>query len=241
MTGRVLRHQSADDMVEAAARRLLKTLIQLQGEQETVNLCLAGGTTALRVYDALADLVPGSELQPGKLTLWWGDEKHVPPTDAERNSLQSLSVLARTMPVNSSQTHPIPATRGSADPSEAAFAYAQELGDTAFDICLLGMGADGHVAALFPHSAALEASGLAVGVTDAPVEPAERVTLTLNAINRSQRVWLMVEGEAKTEALQRALAGDQGVPAARVHGTQETLWFVDPAASGELPVFRCTF
>ncbi|HIW30949.1 MAG TPA: 6-phosphogluconolactonase [Candidatus Luteococcus avicola] len=238
---RVLRHQSADEMTEAAARRLLDRLIALQQEQETVHLCLAGGTTALRVYDAFADLAPESGLQPGKLTLWWGDEKYVPPTDAERNSLQSLAVLARTLPINVSQTHPIPAPTGSDDPSEAAFAYAQELGDVTFDICLLGMGADGHVAALFPHSPALEAAGLAYGVTDAPVEPAERVTLTLNAINRSKSVWLFVEGEAKVEALRSALAGDPDLPASHVRGTDETLWFIDPAASGDLPSFRCAF
>lgn len=241
MASRVLRHQSADQLVEAAARRLVDRIVALQHGQDTVNLCLAGGTTALRVYDAVADLVPGSGLQPEKLTLWWGDEKYVPPTDAERNSLQSLSVLARTVPINSSQTHPIPAPSGSSDPSEAAFAYAQELSDVVFDICLLGLGADGHVAGIFPHSAALEASGLAVGVTDAPLDPPERVTLTLNAINRSRRVWLFVEGESKTDALRGALAGDMELPAAHVRGTEETLWFVDPAASGELPVFHCSF
>ena len=242
MAPRVLRHEDADELVEAAARRLLAQLVELQAGQETVHLCLTGGRIANQVYERFAELVPDSGLDATRLHLWWGDERFVPTTDPERHSLQSLSVLARTLPVASSQVHPMPSSDGKTDPDEAAFAYAEELGHTVFDICLLGMGTDGHVASLFAGHRAFEQppSTAAAGVTDSPVPPAERITLTLPTVNRSQRVWLFVSGSEKAEATTLALAGEEALPAARVAGVRETLWFVDQGSAGAIPTYRCS-
>lgn len=236
---RVLRHEELDELVEDAARSLMDTLLGLQSSQETVHVCLTGGRMANRIYERFAELVPDSGLNSAALHLWWGDERFVPTTDPERHALRTLSILARTLPLSSAQTHPMPASDGKADPGDAAYAYAQELGDTVFDICLLGLGADGHVASLFPGQIDDHGSALAVGVSDAPYPPSERVTLTLNAINRSQRVWLWVGGAQKADVVARALAGDAQLPAAHVCGQLETLWFVDEEAASQLPLYQC--
>ncbi len=242
MTPRVLRHADADELVDRVAHLLLSRLLELQGQQDTVHLCLTGGKLANQVYQCFAELVPGSELDPGALNLWWSDEAFVPTTDPERNSLQSLSILARTLRLAGSQTHPMPPRDGHADPDEAAYAYAGELGDTIFDICLLGVGVDGHVAAVFPgHESFEPTASLAVGVTDAPVPPAEQTTLTLAAINRSRRVWLWAVGEHKADAVARSIGGDQSLPASTVRGIDETLWFVDAEAASKLPQYHCQF
>lgn len=243
MPPRVVRHGSADELVEAAARRLLDTLLELQSGSEPVHLCLAGGRLANQVYERFAALVPDSGLDTARLHLWWGDERFVPTTDPERNSLQSLSLLARTLQVPSSQVHPMPSSDGKTDPGEAAFAYSEELGATVFDLCLLGMGVDGHVASLFPHHKSFEqtSSSTAIGVTDAPLPPDERISLSLTALNRSQRIWLLVAGEEKADAAARALAGEAELPASQVAAQRETLWFLDAEAASRLPTYHCRF
>lgn len=240
-TPRVLRHEDTDQLVADAAQHLLSTLLQLQDSQETVHLCLTGGRTAKRIYERFAELVPGSGLRPESLHLWWSDDCFVSTTDPDRNALQALSILARTLQLSSAQTHPMPASDGQADPTEAAYAYANDLDGTIFDICLLGLGPDGHVASVFPGrpQGPDQGSSLVIGVTDSPKPPSERISLTLKAINRSQRVWVLVSGTDKAQAVAGALGGDPQLPAAQVHGQQETLWFVEEAAAVELPFYRC--
>lgn len=236
---RVLRHDDLDELVQDAAQSLMDTLLGLQATQETVHLCLTGGRMANQIYERFAELVPDSGLNTQALHLWWGDERFVPTTDPERHALRTLSILARTLQLSSAQTHPMPASDGKADPGEAAYAYAHELGNTIFDVCLLGLGVDGHVASLFPGRLDDTSSSLAVGVNDAPQSPSERISLTLNAINRSRRVWLWVGGEQKAPVVARALAGDPDLPAAHVRGQLETLWFLDAEAASQLTQYQC--
>jgi 6-phosphogluconolactonase len=89
------------------------------------------------------------------------------------------------------------------------------------------------VASLFPGHPALDASDVAVAVTDSPKPPPERVSLTLPTLNRSRVTWLVVSGSAKADAVAQALAGAD-LPAAKVHGTEETVWFLDREAASSL-------
>ncbi|GAA1735039.1 6-phosphogluconolactonase [Isoptericola hypogeus] len=142
-------------------------------------------------------------------------------------------------------------------PEEAATAYAAELarhagpdtdhgraddgGDAAsaplrvprFDVLLLGMGPDGHVASLFPGHAALAADGATVGVHGSPKPPPERVSLTFGAIARAREVWVVAAGAEKAEQAAAALADGPvtDVPAAGARGTEHTLWLLDAAAA----------
>ena len=100
------------------------------------------------------------------------------------------------------------------------------------------MGPDGHVASLFPGSPQLDADDqVAVGVTDSPKPPPERVTLTFGALNRSRSVWFLVSGEEKAGAVARALAPGtdlHDIPAAGVTGEAETIWFLDRDSASQL-------
>jgi 6-phosphogluconolactonase len=133
---------------------------------------------------------------------------------------------------------------GHASLAEAAASYADEVrehGGGSFDVVMLGLGPDGHVASLFPGFPQLDIDdAIAVPVTDSPKPPPERVSLTFPALNRNREVWFVVSGDGKADAVARALAtGDDRpdvheIPAVGVQGQQHTLWFVDEAAASKL-------
>lgn len=237
---RVMRYANPDELADAAAQQLLSRLGATIEDRGEADLCLTGGRIANRMYERLAAMAAEQDFDASTLNLWWGDERFVGLTDPERNAGQSFALLAGSMSLSPARIHPMPPRDGHADPSAAAFDYARELGSTIFDVCLLGIGEDGHVASLFPnHPSSAPTSATVIGVTDSPKPPSERVSLTLNAINRSRSVWLMASGEGKAEAVAAALNGDLDLPAANVHGTEETLWFLDAEAAGQLPTYNC--
>ena len=237
---RVVRFASPEALAEAVAGQLLERLLSRQQEGD-VHLCLTGGRIANRMYEALADLVPTTNLDPARLHIWWGDERFVPVTDPDRNATQSFGILGRTITFAPGQTHPMPARDGQRDADEAAFAYARELGDTVFDVCLLGLGEDGHIASLFPGhpSFTQSTSATVIGVSEAPKPPPDLMSLTIPAINRSRAVWVLVSGEEKSDAVARALAGDVDLPSAAISGSEETFWFLDADAASQLPRYNC--
>lgn len=233
---RVAKLTDAAEVADVVARRLLRRIVSLQRTKGEVHLCLTGGQTANAVYEHLADLAPGSDLDPTLLQLWWGDERFVPATDQVRNSLQAITRLGRGIALKSAQIHSMPAKDGRADSDQCAAEYAAELGDTHFDITLLGVGADGHVGSIFPnHPSSAPTSRSVIGVTNAPKEPAERITLSIDALSRCDELWFIATGEVKADAVARALEGDETVPAAHPHGESATYWFLDMEAAGKLP------
>ena len=124
---------------------------------------------------------------------------------------------------------------------QGAASYGQvmrEHGAGEFDVLMLGVGPDGHVASLFPGHPALDATDtIALGVTDSPKPPPERTTLSFECLNRSRQVWFLVSGEEKADAVRRGLAENGDVhetPARGVSGREATLWFVDDAAASLL-------
>ena len=243
MTRRVVRLPSEDDVAEVVAGRLLDRLLVLQAERDLVHVCLTGGETADRMYERFAELADGSALDASKLQLWWGDDRFLPATDPDRNSLQAITRLARTVAIKSADIHMMPVADGRADPFEAAADYATELGATSFDITLMGMGTDGHIGSIFPGHPSFEPTNRSViGVTDAPKPPEQRITLTIPTFNRSDELWFIVSGSAKADAVVRALADDESLPATHVRGKSSTLWFIDEAAAAGLDEpYRCLF
>ncbi len=237
----VVRYLDSDDLAERVAARLLEALAGFQTDDRVAQICLTGGRIAMRVYSRLAELVSGSELDPSRLELWWGDERFVPTDDPERNAGPTIAALAGSFALDPARTHPMPAADGVIDAGASAATYARELGDTRFDLCLLGMGPDGHVASIFPgHPSEEPTTQTVIGVSDAPKPPAERISLTLPTLSRSAQVWFVVSGADKAEAVARALAGDESLPAARVHGEEGTFWLIDRAAASRLPYFECS-
>jgi 6-phosphogluconolactonase len=134
------------------------------------------------------------------------------------------------------------------DVDAAARAYAEVLAGAtraedhsdvpAFDVLMLGVGPDGHVASLFPeHPALYETERAVIGVRGSPKPPPVRISLTMRAIRRAREVWLLAAGDEKAGAVSMALggAGEVAVPAAGARGDRATLWLLDRAAAARVP------
>lgn len=176
MHHRLVRAPHADDVASIVAERLVALLTKKAAAQDRIDICLAGGTAANAVYERMAELIVDVDIDYMKLHLWWGDERFVAATDPDRNSLQALERLARTLPIHSANIHMMAAKDGRKDSRESADVYETELGDTRFDLVLLGMGPDGHTASIFPeHPSFKPTTRLVIGVEDAPKPPPERI------------------------------------------------------------------
>lgn len=199
---------------------------------------LAGGTTPRRLYELLA-APPRRDAFPWARAHWfWGDERFTPHDDPRSNYRMAWDALLSRAPVPRANIHPIP-TEG-VSPDAAARAYERELmafygadrldPDRAlFDATLLGLGADGHTASLFPGGPALdERTRWVAAVEGAAAET--RVTLTFPALASSRAVAFLVAGPEKREALARLRAGDPRLPAARVRPHGPPIVFADASA-----------
>lgn len=233
----VLVHSSAEEVIDALTARLVGRLVDLQRDFQIPQLSLTGGRVATQAYARLAEEGRHSPVDWSGVELWWSDERFVAAADAERNAKQALDVLGPALPLTPSRIHPMGASDAGLDLDEAAEAYGMELGDKVFDICLLGMGPDGHVASLFPEHPSSYAEGVSIAVRASPKPPPERISLTLPVINRSREIWFLVTGQDKAAAVRMALmgAGPVQVPAAGVRGADRTLWLLDREAASELP------
>lgn len=228
----VVRFESAEALAPAVAERLLDLLRRLQAEGRTPQIVLTGGTIANQIYEHIAEQTTASAVDWSQVDVWWGDERYVPRDSDERNAQQARRAFLDK--VGATRIHEMPSPSSACSVDEGARAYAAEVRGSAaatFDLTLLSLGPDGHIASLFPGSALLDDhEHIAVGVTGSPKPPPERITLTLDALNHSERIWLFAAdsgpGGAKEEAFGRVMANDPAVPATRVHGAVETIWFV---------------
>src|SRR4051794_20655045 len=215
----VLVHRSPDELAQAVCARLITTLVDAQSAGGVPHWVLTGGGIADRIHRAVAASPARGAVDWSRVELWWGDERFLPDGDPERNETQAraalLDELGGVLPAD--HVHPMagPADGGPATPEESAEAYARELAAHApdgaqvppFDVVLLGVGPDGHVASLFPGHEALAVAGRAtVGVHGSPKPPPLRVSLTFDAIRSAAQVWLFAAGAEKAAAVASALA-----------------------------------
>lgn len=244
MTGEraVVVHADADGVARATAARLLLALLDAQAVRRPVHVCLTGGTVGTKVLaevaaSGLRDLVDWTGVH-----VWWGDERFVPPDSDDRNEKQAREAMLDALPVPAQNVHPFSADDGAGSLEDAASAFAEVLAAHApdggswpvFDVTLLGVGPDGHVASLFPGKAGLDATEHGVvAEPDSPKPPSARLSLTLPVLNASRQVWFVVAGADKHEAVDAVLHGGSELPAARVSGQDVTLWLLDAAAAGQ--------
>jgi 6-phosphogluconolactonase len=197
---------------------------------------LTGGRVAAKIYRAVAESPARVEVDWQRVEFWWGDERFLPPGDPERNETQARDALLSAVDVDPARVHPMPADTGQGAEAAAA-AYAEELaaaGSPTFDVLMLGVGPDGHVASLFPGYPQLAVTDVAaVAVHDSPKPPPTRVSLTFPLLDRTRELWFVVSGEDKAEAVAKAL-GEGDVPAARPKGQNRTLWLLDEAAASKV-------
>jgi 6-phosphogluconolactonase len=244
----VVVHRDAGLLAEAGAARLVTRLVDVQSSRGAASVVLTGGTMGSAILAALAQSTARDAIDWSRLDVWWGDERFLPSGHPDRNETQNRAALLDSVPLDPARVHAMPgpdAPTGD-DVEAAAAAYADELARSAtgggatpvFDILLLGVGPDGHVASLFPGAPALyETERTVVGVRGSPKPPPVRVSLTMPVLRRADDVWFLVAGADKAHAVGLALsgAGEVQAPAAGPRGRRSTLWLVDRAAAANVP------
>ncbi|WP_033440749.1 6-phosphogluconolactonase [Saccharothrix sp. NRRL B-16314] len=246
----VVVHRDGDLLAAATAARLVTSLVDAQTARGSASLVLTGGRTGIAVLENLRDTPARDAVDWTRVDLYWGDERFLPSGHPDRNETQAREALLDHVPVPVSRVHVMEPSDGrfGDDPDAAARAYAEVLAAAArpedhgsvpsFDVCLLGVGEEGHVASIFPDSPAVHEGGRSVvGVRDCPKPPPTRVSLTLPAIRAAREVWLMTTGTAKADAVASALTGtaETELPAAGALGRRRTLWLLDSAAAEKVP------
>ena len=198
-------------------------------------VALSGGNTPKPLYSLLSDDLPWDGIH-----IFFGDERCVPPDDPQSNFRMANETLLSRIDVAEGNIHRM---KGEADPESAAREYEAEiksvLGDSPFDLILLGMGEDGHTASLFPGSEALDSHKLVEAVW-VPKLNAHRLTMTPHAVHTAEQIMVLVTGENKAEALKQVIEGefDPGTyPAQTLRSAEgEVRWFVDPCAAELLAI-----
>lgn len=226
-------------LAKAAAERIVARIV---ANSDRVAICLAGGSSPKQLYQLLATEAYRSQIPWDRVHWFVGDERFVPATDRLSNiAMMRDAFLDRCAPA--ANVHPIPTD--SADPKEAARRYERglktfygadelDLARPLFDVVLLGVGPDGHIASLFPADPAVEETERWVtGVPKAHVEPfVPRVTLTLPALGSCREMLFEASGAGKRAILTRVFSGED-LPANRARSIGETVWLLDAAAVPE--------
>jgi 6-phosphogluconolactonase len=194
-------------------------------------LSLAGGSTPRPAYEALAEPPLADAIPWDRVEIFFGDERAVPPGDPDSNFHMVNEALLRRVPIPPASVHRMEAE--AEDLQQAADRYAALLPE-AIDILVLGIGADGHTASLFPGSPALRERTRRVVPARAPKPPERRLTITPPVIAAARRVLVLAAGRDKAEAVARALArvGTPDETPARLG--RDGVWFLDRAAASLL-------
>jgi 6-phosphogluconolactonase len=219
----------ADDAESAAA--LVADMLAAQARAGG-HVVLTGGSTPGRAYELAARQEPSW----GHVEVWWGDERCVPPDDERSNYRLAKETLIDRLETSPAAVHRI---RGELGADAGAREYDRELGELArFDLLLLGLGPDGHVASLFPNQPTLDEAEQRVLPAEARLEPfVDRITLTLPMLRAAHAVVFLVTGESKAEAAARAFGGDasRATPGSLVRAVSGTTTAVlDRAAAANL-------
>ena len=226
---------SAAELAGEVASRLGQRLQSVHGRD--CNVVLTGGTLAAKIY---AEMTPANGPWQ-QAHYWWGDERFVPAGHLDRNDKMAEDAFLDRLAVPVTNRHPMPAHGCEQSMADAADEYGQSLPAEPFDVVLLGVGPDAHIASLFPqHPQVTETERKCVEVFDSPKPPPQRITLTYPALNHSAAVWLVVSGAEKASAVAAAPGGASALdaPAAGATGMAETIWFLDRAAASQLSELR---
>jgi 6-phosphogluconolactonase len=242
-------YADADVLAQAAAAEVMRLAQRSIVERGLFTLSLAGGSTPKKLYNLLAHDAAYRDFPWEKTHLFFGDERHVPPHDAESNYLMVKTSLLSTGLVPEKNVHRIRAELP--DANQAAADYEVELhsffhaglrlgGAPQFDLVLLGMGPDGHTASLFPGSKGLEEKTRWVIANPVEKFKTDRITFTYPVLNAARVVLLLVAGADKAPMLRQVFGDTRGTyPVERVEPRDGVkVWMLDQAAAAELPSAR---
>ena len=245
-------YASGDLLASAAAARTVTRLADAIAAQGHAHVVLTGGGIGTKVLAAIAAAPARDAVDWRLVDFWWGDERFEATGDPERNETGARANLLDALGVDPARVHAVPGPDGpdGDDPDAAAARYAAELAAAAsdastgedsavpaFDVLMLGIGPEGHVASIFPDSPAAHATGSVVAVRNSPKPPPTRISLTFGAIQAAREVWVLASGAEKADAVAEALSGvsEDKLPAAGARGRDRTLFLIDEAAASKLP------
>ena len=226
----------ANSVADAVAAAVLEKLASVLREKSVAHFVVTGGTVGISSLASISRLDDKS-VDWARVHVWWGDERFVEQNSTDRNAVQARKVWLSQSLVPEANIHEFPALDQGLDLEAARLVFEGELARFAnadvaypeFDLLLLGMGPDGHVASLFPgHEHAATA---VVAVQDSPKPPPMRLSLNYNVINDASEVWFTVAGADKAEAVAIAFGDEpRSLPVGLISGKTRTVWFVDQAA-----------
>ena len=242
----VRRFADAEAVSRAATVEFVRRAAEAVQARGRFTVALSGGSTPRRLYQLLAGEPFRGQVDWGRVEVFWGDERSVPPDDKESNFRMAHEALLASLALPPGRVHRMAAERSDRD--AAAREYQDQIARAfgvdangeppAFDLILLGMGPDGHTASLFPHTTALGETKRWVVVNHVPKFNTDRMTLTYPVLNRAREVLFLVAGSDKAEPLSEVLQGapdPERLPSQRVRPTNGSLLlFVDRAAAARL-------
>jgi 6-phosphogluconolactonase len=232
------------ELFAAAAEEVIRAGTEAVAQRGRFTIALSGGSTPKSLFNLLATNAK-TALPWDRTFFFWGDERHVPPTDPESNYRMADETMLSKIPVAAANVFRIPTENP--DAAAAADAYEQTLrkffslkpGELPpFDLILLGMGPDGHTASLFPGTAALHETSRLVFANWVEKLKTHRLTLTLPVLNAARCITFLVSGVDKAPALHAVLESDSSgeqYPSKLIRPTAGKLfWFLDRAAASQL-------
>ncbi len=230
---------TAAALAQEVADRLIHTLVAVQADHPA-RLVLTGGGVGIATLQALREHPERDRIDWAAIQLWWGDERYLPAQDAQRNDLQARQALLDHVNLTATHVHPMPVVTPDSDLTTSASLYDHQVeqalraGQRPFDVVLLGVGPDGHVASLFPGQPLPTSGRWAIPVAHSPKPPPQRISLTPRALCCTRQVWLLAAGQQKAAAVAASLRQQEDLPASHVHGQEHTYWWLDRSAAGEL-------
>lgn len=239
-------YPSAAGVIQGAAERIALLSEQAFSTRGRFTIALSGGSTPRELYDLLATREFARRFDWATTYIFWGDERGVPPESRDSNYHLAVEALLNRVPIPHANIFRI---HGELPPQEAATRYDQVLheffvsrlhmAETRFDVVLLGIGADGHTASLFPNTVALGERERWAVTNRTPAAPFERVTLTYPVLNAAANLFFLVTGAEKADAVARTLSDGARVndtPAAGIQLRRGDLrWLIDEPAAVKLP------
>ncbi|HYQ01668.1 MAG TPA: 6-phosphogluconolactonase [Polyangiaceae bacterium] len=218
----------SNQLAKRAAEHIAEALKKAISAQSAASLALAGGTTPRAAYEALAK-IPGIDWS--KVSVYFGDERAVPPTHPDSNFAMAQAALFDRVPLPAANIHRIVAENP--DQDAAARAY-EALLPASISVMVLGIGEDGHTASLFPGSPALDERTRRVLPVIGPKPPPQRLSITPPVIEAAGQCIVIANGAGKAEPVRRALKEPLDIRATPSGLARNGLWLLDHAAAALL-------